>query len=375
MNIKKNKYSLNKLYIDCEAIVENYKSLMEYVGSEVICAATLKANAYGLGATPIMINLSKAGCNKFFVTSLDEALELRQESLTDEIYVLNGIFPGEEDDIVYNNIIPVINSKEQFELYNNYCLRKNKRLPAIINIDIGINRLGFSSKEAFELLQQDYFNQKIDIYFIMSYLSFPSIPDHPNNKKQLSIAKKLQHAFNKPLSLVDSAGISLGPEYYSDIIRPGIMLYGINTTKIPINLKPAISITSSIIHIKEVHEDSFIGDCSEHSIRKGTILATIPIGYANGLHCLTNTSQNKCYINNKPAPIVGRSFMDLIVLDVTKIPKKDLYLNAEVEIIGKNATFEDIKEYNSMSFHEILTSLGSNLQRFYQHESYKVIIK
>ena len=112
--MRDNKFALNKLYISLSAIAENYKIIKNFVGKKVECSVNIKANAYGLGVAPIMRCLSTVGCNKFFVSNIDEALELRNSlSITDEIYVLYGIAVGEETAFTQNHIIPVLNTKKQ----------------------------------------------------------------------------------------------------------------------------------------------------------------------------------------------------------------------------------------------------------------------
>ena len=155
------RFNPNKLQIDCAAIAHNYAIIKSIIGNQVDCAATVKADAYGLGAVPIMRSLSKAGCNKFFVTSIDEALELRKTSVTDEIYVLNGVYAGEEAEFAQHQIIPVLNNQGQFELFNSYCRRKDKSFEAVLNIDTGLNYIGFAADEAISLAQRDFFKQKI----------------------------------------------------------------------------------------------------------------------------------------------------------------------------------------------------------------------
>ena len=356
--MKETKFALNKLYIDLSAIAGNYLTIKKLVGKNVECAANIKANAYGLGVMPIMRCLSIVGCNKFFVTNIDEAIELRNSlSITDEIYVLNGVSLGEEAEFAQYHIIPVLNTKAQFEIFNNYCRKKNKSFDAVLNIDSGINRFGFPAQEAVDLAQQGFFKQKIKLHFLMSQLTYYTKTD----RKQLDLMDKLQEIFQIPTSFADSNSICLGPDYYFDIIRLGIILYGCAPAEF--NLKNAVSLTSPIIQIREVTEDMFIGHDNSYKVNKNSILASIPIGYADGLH--RSMKDAIFYINNRPVPIVGDISMDIIVLDVTNIPKSDLFLGAEVEILGKNISITQMAEWANTTRHNILTSLSPRLQRIY----------
>jgi alanine racemase len=361
--MRDNKFALNKLYIDYAAIVDNYLKLKNFIGDRVECAANIKSNAYGLGMGPIMRCLSSAGCNKFFVTSLDEALELRGSSVTDELYVLNGISKGEEDEFAQNHIIPVLNTPQQFEIFNRYCIKKGKNFGAVLNIDTGINRLGFPAEEAINLAKQGFFKQRVKLQFIMSHLACEKNADSNYNDKQLKLMQELKGTFQIPLSLANSSSVNLGKDYYFDIIRLGIMLYGCSAPK-KLNLSPAVSLFSSIIQLREVTEDLFVGYDNSGKIKRNSTLATIPIGYADGLF-RTISNKGFCYIDGYPAPIVGQISMDFIVLDVTEIPKYCLYLGAEVEVIGENIAIEKMAEFAGTTCHDILISLSRRLQRIY----------
>lgn len=362
--MEKNRFSLNKISINSAAIAENYKRIKQSIGNKVICAANIKSDAYGMGLMNIMHPLSKAGCNKFFVSTIDEALELRDFSLTDEIYVLNGISPGEEDSFAQNNIIPVLNTKEQFELYNNYCRKKNRSFAAVLNIDTGINIIGFPYKEALELVKQGYFKQKITISFIMSYFASNSQSNNPYNKNQLQIMKQIQQAFELPVSFAGSTGIMLSNDYHFDIVRPGLLLFGYSNN-LKIKLLNAITLTSKIIQIREIQED-FISDYEEsYKLNKSSIVATIPIGYGDGL--LPALSNKGIFdINGYPAPIVGKISMDLTMIDVTKIPKDFLHIGAEVELLGPNSTIQRMAKHANTTYNNIITSLSSRIHRIYR---------
>ncbi len=362
--MEKNKFSLNKIYINSAAIAENYKLLKNFVGTKVTCAANIKSDAYGMGLMHIMRHLSKAGCNEFFVSTIDEALELRSFSLTDRIYVLNGIAAGEEDYFAQNNLIPVLNTKEQFELFNNYCRRKNKNFSAVLNIDTGINTIGFPYKEALELIEQGYFQQRIIICFIMSYFASNSQTDNPYNQNQLQIIKKIQQAFNLPISFAGSTGIALNEQYHFDIVRPGLLLLGYSSNP-DLNLMNAITITSKIIQIREIQEDFITDYEGSYKLNKSSVIATIPIGYGDGI--LPSLSNRGVFdINGYPAPIIGKISMDLTMIDVTNIPKEYLYVGAEVELLGKNSSIQRMAQHSGATYNNIITSLSSRIHRIYR---------
>ncbi len=352
--------TINQLYIDLDAIAENYAIIKKFVGKEIDCTANIKSNAYGLGVMPIMRALSKIGCNKFFVSSLEEAIEIRNSlSVTDEIYVLQGISAGQESEFVKHHIIPVLNNKIQFEIFNNYCCKKNKNFDAALNVDMGINRFGFPAEEAIKLAQENFFKQKVNLLFFMGQLVFCN----KNTEKPLGLLHQLQDILQIPVSLADSNYICLGKDYHFNIIRLGIILYGCAPEEL--GLKNAISLYSYIIQIREAKEDIFVGnDNNSVKVNKGRVLATVSIGYAHGLH-RSLKDKGVFYINNIPVPIVGDISMDLTVVDVTDVPKYDLFIGTEVEILGKNNNITKMAEQAATTRHDILISLNHRLKRVY----------
>lgn len=349
----------NLLYIDLEAIAENYTLVQKFVGKGIECAANIKYNAYGLGVINIMRALSKAGCNNFFVTSIEEAIEIRDSlSITDSVYVIKGIFSGQENLFAKSQVTPVINNKAQFEIFNNFCLKKNQRFPAVLNVDTGINRFGFSAEEVLSLAKEGFFKQKVNISLLMSQLPFKA-KDHSKSFKSL---EELRQILNIPISVADSNYICLGKDYHFDVIRLGIILYGCAPKEM--NLKNAISLYSNIIQIKKAKEDLYLGHDSSYKVEKGKIIATLPIGYAHGLkRSLSN--KGVFYINNRPAPIIGEISMDFTIIDVTNIPKYDLYVGTEVEILGPNNSIMQMAEQAGTTRHDILLSLNGKTKRVY----------
>lgn len=362
--ISKEKSIANKLYIDCQAIADNYSSIRDFVGDKVICAANIKSNAYGLGLMQVMRCLSKAGCNKFFVGTLEEAIELRNYSLTDEIYVLNGLAENQQDEFAQHNIIPVLNTLEQFEMFNSYCIRKNKKFSAALNIDTGSKMVGIPAEIAIKLAKENHFKQKTNIRFILSH--FASIPyiDNPYNIKQKQIMEEIKELFNLPVSLANSTAIMENKNYNFDMIRIGSILYGVSNNK-NLKLRNAITLTSKIIQIREATEDFINIYDKEGILNKSSIIATIPIGYGDGLlPALSNKSV--FYVHGHPAPVIGKIFMDFTMLDITNIPQYHRYAGAEVEIIGQHSSVNTIAKAAGTFANHIILSLSPRIHRIYK---------
>lgn len=354
--------ALNILKIDLSKLRDNYLNIKKFIGEGAEAAATVKANAYGLGVVEITAALSEAGCNKFFVFSLGEAMQVRAHSMTDEVFVYNGIFEGEQQAFLNNNIVPVLNSIGQIQLWLNFAMKKGLKLPAIIQVDTGMTRLGVNYQELISYLQANFelLTGKLDIKYIISHLACAEEENHPLNKQQLEKMLALKKLFPEiKFSLANSAGIFLGKEFHFDLVRPGALLYGFvpDFKKIPF-VQEMAEYYSTVSQIRIVEEDAAISYGATKSVSKGTKLAVVSMGYADGLpRGLSN--KGICYIEDYQAPIVGIVSMDCTVIDVTAVPDKFLYEGAQVEILGPNSSIEDIATAANVTGWEILTSIGN----------------
>lgn len=352
----------NVLTINYGAIAKNYQLIRQNLQEGTECAAVIKADAYGLGMINVAKTLSYEGCSKFFVATIDEASKLREVSLTDDIYVLYGLKKGQESLFYLQNLIPVLNSFEQAELWSRFAKRKGTILPAILAYDTGMNRTGMSCNEIYNLLQSEIVND-IKILYILSHLACADINDHPLNDIQYNKIIKLREKYpDLPISLANSAGIFLDKKYHFDMVRPGAALYGMKTSNLLPKLNNVISLNSSIIQIRTTEEDCTVGYGATYNISKGSKIATIAMGYADGMLRYAS-NRGFCYIADVKVPIIGRVSMDSFVVDVTKVEDRDLYVGAEVEIIGDNCSIEDVAEYLSTINYEVLLNLKGRMNR------------
>lgn len=354
------------LKIDLAAIAGNYKLLQSNCENSKV-GATVKANAYGLGAAQIAKVLHAGGCEDFFVVSVAEGLELR--SLLGNgvnIYILYGPFTEDCDFLQEHNLIPVINHLGQLELWQKLARRLQKELPFVLHIDTGINRLGMPVNEVKRLIDKADLFSNLKMLYLMSHLTASEEKDSPSNSQQLLLFNQLAAYFpGIKKCFVNSSGIFLGSDYHFDLARPGAAIYGLNPTPYAANpMKNVIALVSPIIQIKTIESGEMVGYNGTFTADRNHTIATLPIGYADGyLRALSNTGI--VYINNRPAPVVGRISMDLITVDISDLSPADIFLGQEVEIIGKNSPADKIAKLCNTNGYEILTSLGKRFERVY----------
>lgn len=362
------------LKINLDAIASNWRFMRDFAKKAEV-GAVIKANAYGLGAKKIAEMLSGQGCRSFFVTTLDEAFEIKPLlSANSSVYVLGGVREGDEVIFAKENFIPVIYSVEMLHRWVNYCVSTNQYLATAIKIDTGMSRFGMQINEFLkEFLHFPKTN--INLVLLMSHLACADDKLHPLNELQLkkfqAIVAQAKSVF--PLlkaSLANSSGIFLGEEWHFDLVRPGAALYGINPQPGNVNpLQKTISLKLPILQIKALVDKASIGYGAGVQLESGARLAIVAGGYADGAHrSLGLKPQGICL--DKKVSAVGRVSMDSTIFDVTDVDATDEeILSSGIEVIGEKLALDDLIKANNSLGYEVLTSLGQRYQRNYFQES------
>ncbi|WP_455479104.1 alanine racemase [Bartonella sp. B23] len=351
--------------INVSAIVANYTTLAKRV-APIECSAVVKANAYGLGVNKIAPALYQAGCRTFFVAKIEEALQLKNilpSNIT--IALLNGLPHTAEEFVAQSGIVPVLNSWNSLEDWQTLCQKKDKKFPAIIQIDTNMNRLGLDKKELQKLIKQPTIFEKAEIKYILSHLANGDDDTHSSNYTQLATLKTILAKLPTcKVSFANSGGIFLGNDFYFDLVRPGIALYGIGLRrKHSTPLKPVLKLEAQVIQSRFIEAGFPVGYGGTFITRKPSTLITISIGYADGFPRILS-NKGAVYFDGKKLPIVGCISMDSTVVDATDLDKKP-QRGDWVEIIGPHQTLEKMSTDANTIPNEILTSLSPRYKRIY----------
>ncbi|WP_227869539.1 alanine racemase [Undibacterium parvum] len=357
------------LTIDLGAIRSNYRLLQNKLDG-ALCGAAVKADAYGLGVLPVSQALVAEGCRHLFVAHLEEAIAVRPHvPETVAIYVMHGAPRGYEPEFIEHRCIPVLNSREQIAAWSSLAAARQSALPAIMQFDTGMSRMGLSGQEVQGLLADTDALRGIDVRYLMSHLACAEDQAHPMNQKQLAAFKALRAQFpGCGASLANSSGIFLGAEFHFDLARPGAALYGVAPVAGAANpMQAVVRLQGAIIQTRELAPGTGVGYSLTWQSAQPSRIATVAVGYADGwLRSLSN--RGVAHIAGVEAPMVGNVSMDTITLDVSQVPLEHLQAGSLVDLISANNTVDQVAARAGTIGYEILTSLGARYQRRYVGE-------
>jgi alanine racemase len=356
-----------RLTIDLGALAANWQALAARAG-KAATAATVKADAYGLGIEHAASALAEAGCHSFFVALPDEGIRVREAVSDATIYVLGGLIPGAGDAYAAADLRPVLNSRPEIEEWT-ALRRKGIATQAAIHIDTGMNRLGLTLGEVRKLAERRDLREALGLSLVMSHLACSDTPDHPLNRKQLAAFRAVRTLIpDLPASLANSGGVFLGPEYHFDVVRPGIALYGGRPVSGVANpMRPVVTLEALVLQVREAKAGETIGYGAGETLRRPSRIAIVGVGYADGYQRRAGASDRRMgasgFIRGAAAPILGRVSMDLIAFDVTDIPGVER--GDWLELFGPNVSIDDVATHADTISYELLTSLGRRYSRTY----------
>jgi alanine racemase len=364
--------------IDLDAIVKNWRQMVT-LAKGVPAIPVLKADAYSHGMIPVARALFQAGCQSAFTASIDEAVILAEAVPGLSLAFLDGPHARDMDTIRHHGLVPVINSSDQFETLADDARRHESRIQAMLHIDTGMNRLGFSLDEADQLFLQDDLDCA-DWLVVMSHLAMADTPEDAMNIRQKTafggILAKCPPALAKAkASLSATGGVMLGEDYHYDVTRPGIGLYGLAPApgfapECVKTLSPTLSLHGRVLQIRSAAAGDTVGYGGSHTLTRPSRLATIGGGYADGIF-RHMSNQGHWSKNGLSAPVVGRVSMDAHVIDITDWPEGNLAEGDVISFIKDGSDIHDIAEKSGTIAHDVLTRLGLRAKRYYGGEIVK----
>jgi alanine racemase len=357
--------------IDLGNLAHNYRQIKKIVGSDVKIMACVKADAYGHGLVPVASKLVASGVNYLSVASIDEAITLRQAKIFTPILVLGMVLKNDIEPLFRYNISQTVCSEELAVALNTMAKRKGKLLNIHVKVDTGMGRIGVLHHEAFHFIKRLEKLKNINIEGVATHLSCADV-NRNFTIYQLDIFERLVADLCKsgtriPLfHAANSIGIALYENAHFNMVRPGLMLYGLYPRDgIRIPLKPVMSLKTRVVYVKRVPKGWGISYGHAYVTEKETYIATLPIGYGDGYpRNLSNAAP--VIINDKLMKINGMVCMDQVMIDVGNYPVR---VGDEVILIGargKNKiSTEQLAKLSGTIPYEIVCGLGSRIPRVY----------
>lgn len=331
-----------RVQIDATALLHNLNQVKRFAPNSKIIAM-VKANAYGCGL-PAVVSVLEGQVYAFGVACLEEAMAIRALGIRSDCVLFQGIFSADELYIVASHKFQlVIHNKEQLQWLLSTPLPT--KIKAWVKVDTGMHRLGFAAHEVYDVLNAltncPWIDKEIGL---MTHLACADEPTNSANINQLTCFNELTLPAVKLIkSISNSAAIMTFPETHADIVRPGIMLYGVSPfnskTGQELGLKPVMRFISAISAIHHYPAQSTIGYGGTWQTSRPSIIAVVAAGYGDGYprHIAVNTP---VWILGAKVPIVGRVSMDMLTIDITDYP--GFKLGDPVELWGQHVPVETV---------------------------------
>lgn len=363
--------------IDLSALSYNYTKIREHIGSSVKFLGVVKADAYGHGAVMISEKLQELGADYLAVSSIDEALELRNNGITMPILIL-GHTPREQvDRLICFNITQAVTCEAKAREYSEEAVKYGGTLKVHIKVDTGMSRLGY-------ICEGDYFEHGVDgICYACGlpglnaegiFTHFAVADEHDEASAEYTarqfklftdvieaVEKKRCCKFNLRHCANTGATADL-PETYLDMVRPGLLLYGYGEFAQKLGLRPVMTMKTTVSTIKIYPEGTKISYGGTYTTGDKCRIGVVPYGYADGFY---RSLSNRYSVMTKEgaAPVRGRICMDMCMIDLTGKP--GVGVGDEIEIFGPGNPIEKMAEMADTIPYEIVCAVSKRVPRHY----------
>lgn len=361
--------------IDLKAFAENISRIKAFVGSNVKLLQVVKADGYGHGALEVAKVALVNGVYGLGVANAEEGIALRLGGIQAPILILSPSLPAEVPGIVEYGLSPSLSDDTILSSLFREALKAQRKVIIHIEVDTGMGRSGIRPEETGELARNILSQDGFELGGIFSHFASADLVDRDFCSLQVERFKEVIEGLKRegiiiPLRhMANSAAILEFPESYFDLVRPGLLSYGLypsERVRKAVKVKPVLSFKTKVAQTKKILPGETISYGRTWKAKTPTRVAVIPIGYGDGYDFL-HSNKGVVLIKGRKAPIVGRVTMDLTMVDVSGIP--DLQVEEEVTIIGRDGAeeitaTEVAKEAGTLSY-EVLCLIGKRAPRVY----------
>ena len=366
--------------ISLSKLRRNYDRVRKLAGARRVMAV-IKADAYGHGAVPIAKSLAACGVDWFGVATVEEALELREAGIAQPVLLLGGLYMSDPAHLIEYQLTPTVSSTARLDTYAECARRFGKSIEFHLKVDTGIGRLGLPLDRLGAFLQHYRELRGLELTGFFTHLASAEDLVATQNEEQAARFRSALEALRasgidpKWTHVSNSAALWVGLKFPENLVRVGALLFGYcmpilappgrETPKVE-PFEPVLTFKSRVVYLKDVPTGSPLGYGGAFHTRRPSRIATVPVGYADGLsRSLSN--RGRTIIRDRYARIVGNISMDLALLDVTDIPGVDI--GDEVILLGSSPhcsiTALDIAQEIGTVPYEVLCSIGKRVPRIY----------
>lgn len=379
MNERAAFYRPTWIEIDLGALLHNFDVIQKKLrpGTEIL--VPVKADAYGHGAPSVAKALEAKGAAFLGVASVDEAILLRKEGIRIPILILNAILEKEIDAVLEYNLTQTVCTEAAARELDASSGRWKKRVPVHLKVDTGMGRLGVWYEEAESLVR--VIKGRRNLFLEGLYTHLANADDADPEMTLLQIRRfqevvdrlKKQSLLPRIIHLANSAATLSYVSSHFNLVRPGLAIYGIdpyyeNGRKFTAELRPALRLLTRIVHLQKTAAGRRISYGGTYTTQRETMIATLPVGYADGYNRLLS-NQGHVLIRGKKVPVCGRVCMDQMMVDLGAL--QDVSLGEEVVLIGRQGDQEiRVEELSTLCNtipYEFLVRLSNRIPRIYLH--------
>ena len=368
--------------VSLRTLRQNFRAVQQHISAAVQVCAIVKADAYGHGAVECSRALEEEGARWFGVTSLDEAIPLREAGIRGRILLMTGFWRGEEEEIVRLGLTPTVWETGQIELFERAATALGvAKHPIHLKVDTGMGRLGVAPEDLPRICSALKSSSHLVLEGLSTHLASSEVLDEPSVAAQLKSFAEVRallarQGFNPPLIHAANTGAVISrPESWNTMVRPGIALYGyylaferagreVSGSGLRLKVRPVLTWKTRILSLRDMRANQALGYGGTYVTKAPARIAVLPVGYADGLNRKIS-SQGRVIVGENYAPIVGRISMDLTLADVTGL--SGVAVGDEVVLLGTTDGLSvDAREHASLSQtvpYEILCGISKRVPR------------
>lgn len=363
--------------IDLAAIRHNIRQIRTAVGPVVKLMAVVKANAYGHGAVKVSRAALEAGADCLAVAIPEEGAELRAAGLAVPIFVLGLTLPEQAKLVVDYHLTAAVATMDSIRALSHAARDAGRRCRIMLKVDTGMGRVGIAPVQAEEFRQYIQASPGVELAGVFTHLAAADAADKAHAAKQLagfgSVIERLGAKCNLTyISAANSATVIDLPKGHFNTVRPGIILYGLppsHDMHASLDLRPAMAFKTRVVFVKEVPAGTTVSYGCTFATDRGTFLATLPVGYADG-YSRHLSNKASVLIGGKRRPVVGRVCMDQVVVDAG--PEGDVSVGDEAVLVGRQGkdeiTLTELADLAGTINYELACAVSARVPRVYLNE-------